>query len=149
MHCMPDGRKPGVYWSPVVAMADVPALPPSLGYILGLRAQIINAMGMQLCRERTATTLEPLPIEGPEGFAVDGFHANALGYRHWAEHIARIIQAETPAPSSSQNQNKRDFPHIAAPFEAGKTERLDQMQCHGHENQDKQDFVDIHSAFFT
>jgi lysophospholipase L1-like esterase len=83
-------------------MADVPALPPSLGYILGLRAQIINAMGMQLCRERTATTLEPLPIEGPEGFAIDGFHANALGYRHWAEHIARIIQAETPAPSSSQ-----------------------------------------------
>ncbi|MCO6406849.1 MULTISPECIES: SGNH/GDSL hydrolase family protein [Hoeflea] len=91
-----------VYWSPVVAMADVPALPPSLAYILGLRAQIINAIGTQLCRERTATPLDPLPIEGAEGFAIDGFHANALGYRHWAEHIARIILAETPAPSSSQ-----------------------------------------------
>lgn len=91
-----------VYWSPVVAMPDVPALPSSLGFILGLRAQIINAMGAQLCRERNATALDPLPVGGPEGFAIDGFHANALGYKHWAQHIARFIQDETPAPSSSQ-----------------------------------------------
>lgn len=91
-----------VYWSPVVAMQDVPALSPTLAFILGLRAQIINAMGMQLCRERHATALDPLPVEGPEGFASDGFHANALGYRHWAQHIARVIQGEAPAPSSSQ-----------------------------------------------
>ena len=91
-----------VYWSPVVAMPDVPALPASLGFILGLRAQIINSMGAQLCRERNATALEPLPVGGPEGFAIDGFHANALGYKHWAQHIARFIQDEAPAPSSSQ-----------------------------------------------
>ncbi|MEM5495499.1 SGNH/GDSL hydrolase family protein [Hoeflea sp. AS16] len=90
------------YWSPVVDMPDVPALPSSLAFILGLRAQIINAMGAQLCRERNATALEPLPVEGPEGFAIDGFHANALGYRHWAQHIARVILGEAPAPSSSQ-----------------------------------------------
>ncbi|MCC0036888.1 MAG: SGNH/GDSL hydrolase family protein [Hoeflea sp.] len=95
----PEAR---VYWSPVVDMPDVPALPSSLAFILGLRAQIINAMGIQLCRERNAIALERLPVEGAEGFAVDGFHANALGYRHWAQHIARIIQAEAPAPSSSQ-----------------------------------------------
>lgn len=91
-----------VFWSPVIAMADVPALPSSLGFILGLRAQIINAMGVQLCRERNATAITPLPVEGPGGFAVDGFHANALGYKHWAQHIARFIQDESPAPSSSQ-----------------------------------------------
>ncbi|MEM5474551.1 SGNH/GDSL hydrolase family protein [Hoeflea sp. AS60] len=91
-----------VFWSPVVDMPDVPALPASLGFILGLRAQIINKMGAQLCRERNAIAMAPLPVEGPEGFAIDGFHANALGYRHWAQHIARIIQAEAPATSSSQ-----------------------------------------------
>jgi lysophospholipase L1-like esterase len=91
-----------VVWSPVIAMSDVPALPSSLGYILGLRAQIINAMGVQLCRERNATAITPLPVEGPEGFAIDGFHANALGYKHWAQHIARFIPDESPVPSSSQ-----------------------------------------------
>jgi lysophospholipase L1-like esterase len=97
----PEAR---VYWSPVIDLNDVPALPHALGFILGLRAQIINDMGFQLCRERYATALEPLPVEGPEGFAPDGFHANHLGYRHWAEHIARVILAETPAPSSPQPQ---------------------------------------------
>lgn len=91
-----------VFWSPVVALPDVPALPASLGYILGLRAQIINAMGVQLCRERNATAIDPLPVEGPEGFAIDGFHANAAGYHHWAQHVARFIPDAAPAPSSSQ-----------------------------------------------
>ncbi len=91
-----------VFWSPVIAMRDVPALPASLGFILGLRAQIINSMGMQLCRERRATALDPLPIEGPEGFAVDGFHANAAGYKHWAQHIARFIPDAAQVLSSSQ-----------------------------------------------
>jgi len=91
-----------VFWSPVVAMSDVPALPSSLGLILGLRVQIINATGAQLCRERNATAIDPLPVEGPGGFAIDGFHANALGYKHWAQHIAKFIPDEAPAPSSLQ-----------------------------------------------
>ena len=91
-----------VFWSPVVAMPDVPALPASLGFILGLRAQIINSMGAQLCRERNATAISPLPVENPEGFAIDGFHANAQGYKHWAQHIARFIPVGAPAPSSLQ-----------------------------------------------
>ena len=95
----PDAR---IYWSPVIAMADVPALPPTLAFILGLRAAIINATGAQLCHERYGAAIDPLLIEGPEGFAVDGFHANALGYRHWAEHVCRFIQAAEQAPSSSQ-----------------------------------------------
>jgi lysophospholipase L1-like esterase len=95
----PDAK---IFWSPVVAMQDVPALPSTLGFILGLRVQIINAMGLQLCRERNATALDALPLEGPEGFAVDGFHANAIGYRHWAQHVAGLIPGETPVPSSLQ-----------------------------------------------
>lgn len=91
-----------VFWSPVVAMSDVPALPPSLKFILGLRAGIINATGAQLCRERYATAVDPLPVEGPEGFAIDGFHANAAGYKHWAQHLAGFMLDEAPAPSSSQ-----------------------------------------------
>lgn len=93
----PEAR---IYWSPVINMTDVPALPGSLAFVLALRAQIINAMGVQLCRERHATAVDPLPVEGPEGFASDGFHANALGYRHWAAHVARVILDAAPAPSS-------------------------------------------------
>ncbi|MDP2732159.1 MAG: SGNH/GDSL hydrolase family protein [Hoeflea sp.] len=91
-----------VYWSPVIDMTNVPALPRSLAFILALRVQIINAMGVQLCRERYGTAVDPLPVEGPEGFASDGFHANAAGYRHWAAHLARFILDAAPAPSSSQ-----------------------------------------------
>jgi lysophospholipase L1-like esterase len=95
----PEAR---IYWSPVIDMTQVPALPPVLGFILGLRVQIINAMGVQLCRERHATAIEPLPVEGEDGFAIDGFHANKLGYEHWADHASKIMLDETPAPSSSQ-----------------------------------------------
>lgn len=95
----PDAR---VFWSPVIDMKDVPALPPLLSFILGLRTRIINDMGAQLCRERYATALDPLPVEDREGFAVDGFHANHLGYRHWAAHIARVMLDEAPALPSSK-----------------------------------------------
>lgn len=95
----PDAR---IYWSPVITMADVPALPASLAFILGFRVAIINATGAQLCRERHAVAIDPLAVEGAEGFAIDGFHANALGYRHWAEHVSRFIQDAEQAPSSSQ-----------------------------------------------
>jgi lysophospholipase L1-like esterase len=87
----PEAR---IYWSPVIDMTKVPALPPVLGFILGLRVQIINAMGVQLCRERHATAIEPLPVEGEDGFAIDGFHANKLGYEHWADHASKIMLDE-------------------------------------------------------
>ena len=95
----PEAR---ISWSPVVDMNHVPALPASLAFVLGLRAGIINAMGVQLCRERYATAVDPLQVGGPEGFAADGFHANALGYKHWAAHVAQFIADAEPAPSSSQ-----------------------------------------------
>lgn len=95
----PEAR---IFWSPVIDMTRVPALPPVLGFILGLRVQIINAMGVQLCRERHAIATEPLPLVHPDGFAIDGFHANRRGYEYWAEHLVKIMLGEAPAPSSLQ-----------------------------------------------
>ncbi|OCW59330.1 SGNH/GDSL hydrolase family protein [Hoeflea olei] len=105
-----------VYWSQVIAMEHVPALPPRLAFILGLRRDIINAVGRQLCRERYGEALAPLAVLGPEGFATDGFHANAEGYRYWAEHVTRAIGKDEPmgdeqaspdaAPASSSSQRR-------------------------------------------
>lgn len=92
-----------VIWSPVVDMRDVPAMPWLLARIMRLRTQLINGMGTRMCRERQAIAATPLPIRGPGGFAVDGFHANAAGYRFWAEHLSGFILDEpAPPPSSLQ-----------------------------------------------
>lgn len=81
----PEAR---IVWSPVVEFTRVPALPRQLGQILEMRAGMINAVGEQLCRERGAIPAPRLPIVDPEaGFAEDGFHASAAGYKAWAEHI--------------------------------------------------------------
>jgi lysophospholipase L1-like esterase len=79
-------------WSPVVDMTLVPALPKTLGRLLEIRAALINRLGEQLCRERGAIPATRLPILDPQaGFASDGFHASAAGYRAWAEHMAGFV----------------------------------------------------------
>lgn len=92
-----------VIWSPVVDMRDVPAMPWLLARIMAMRTQLINGMGARMCRERQAIAATPLPINGPGGFAIDGFHANAAGYRAWAEHLAVLI-LDAPAPPASSLQ---------------------------------------------
>lgn len=90
-----------IVWSPIVDMLRVPALPRALAHILSLRSRIINEMGFALCAERHAIAAEPLPLLAQEGFASDGFHANAPGYAYWAEHVGKIIlDAPTPPASS-------------------------------------------------
>jgi lysophospholipase L1-like esterase len=85
----PEAR---IVWSPVVDMTLVPALPPLLGRILEIRADLINAMGERLCRERGAIAATRLPIEDPKlGFSSDGFHASDLGYKAWAEHLLPFV----------------------------------------------------------
>ena len=91
----PDAK---VVWSPVLNMPDVPVL-PLLAWILKLRTQIINAMGFRMCRERHAVAAKPLPVPSDEGFAIDGFHANAAGYRYWAEHLSGYVM-DVEAPSA-------------------------------------------------
>ncbi|MCG2932284.1 hypothetical protein, partial [Escherichia coli] len=54
-------------------------------------AGAINAMGERLCRERSAIAAPRLPVEGPEGFSSDGFHASAHGYDAWAKHLVPYV----------------------------------------------------------
>jgi hypothetical protein len=72
----------------------------------------------------------PLPIENCQtGFAVDGFHANKLGYQHWANHISGSCWTKNQRHHHCKDQNKCDFPDITAPLEARKPERFDQVQA--------------------
>lgn len=80
-----------VFWSQMVDMRLVPSLPQALGLILDIRVDALNAKGARLCRERGVTCIGPVPIEGPDGFARDGFHAGAEGYKAMARHVAAAI----------------------------------------------------------
>jgi lysophospholipase L1-like esterase len=80
-----------IVWSKVIDFRDMPAMPPLLGRILEARADAINRLGERLCRERMATPATRLPVEGPEGFSSDGFHASALGYDAWAKHLVPYV----------------------------------------------------------
>jgi lysophospholipase L1-like esterase len=89
-----------IIWSPVVEMTKVPALPPLLGRILEIRAELINRMGTRLCQERGATPATRLPILDRSGFSSDGFHASEAGYAAWAEHLIEFVLAAIPSPAA-------------------------------------------------
>ncbi len=86
-----------VIWTPMLDMTTVPGLPPLLGRILQMRAEIINRRGRQLCRERHAIVAPALEATDPAGFSVDGFHASAAGYHYWASLLAQTILERTEA----------------------------------------------------
>lgn len=88
----PDAQ---IIWTPMLDMRTVPGLPPLLGRILQLRAEIINRRGRQLCRERHAIVAQQLQATDPAGFSVDGFHASAAGYHYWAELLAQTVLNRT------------------------------------------------------
>ena len=97
----PEAR---LYWFRGIDARMVPALPEPLGWIMNLRIALMNRKGTQLCIERGVTALPAVPIEGPEGFCRDGFHAGADGYAVWARHLLDHLH-HTP----------RDTP-VAAPY---------------------------------
>ena len=76
-----------IFWHQAIDMRHVPALPLSLGKILNLRVLLLNRKGAQLCVERGAVCVPPLPNVQPEGYCRDGFHANEAGYDAWADHM--------------------------------------------------------------
>ena len=76
-----------LYWSQMMTMRNVPALPWLLGMVLDLRVALLNPKGAQLCVERGAVCVPPLPNAGASGFCRDGFHANESGYDAWADHL--------------------------------------------------------------
>ena len=89
----PEAR---IAWQPVIALTDVPALPPALARLLETRASAINALGTRLCRERGALPAMRLAVtDATAGFSSDGFHASEAGYRAWAEHLLPFVIGES------------------------------------------------------
>ncbi len=76
-----------LFWGQGIDMTRVPALPQKLAEIANLRRVIINERGTQLCVERGAVPVTPLPNITADGFCRDGFHAASEGYDAWAEHL--------------------------------------------------------------
>ncbi|MEO1749677.1 MAG: SGNH/GDSL hydrolase family protein [Pseudomonadota bacterium] len=77
-----------IIWTPIPNMKLCPALPKRLAEVLAARADVINAMGVRMCRERRAIHTTPVGDVDASCFARDGFHPNGKGYRVWADHVA-------------------------------------------------------------
>ncbi|MEE9313414.1 MAG: SGNH/GDSL hydrolase family protein [Rhizobiaceae bacterium] len=91
----PDAK---IYWHQAIDVRNSPVLPEPLATIMNLRVDLFNRMGAQLCLERGAVCIPPLQIEDTLGYCKDGFHANALGYGIWADHILNHFD-DTPRSS--------------------------------------------------
>lgn len=102
-------------WSPILDMRTVPALPRFLGWILELRASMLNELGEQLCRERFVIAAPKLEAHDPEGFAADGFHASAKGYGYWADLVAGVIIESEGRRARGLYPVKDAEPETAAP----------------------------------
>ena len=76
-----------IYWHQAIDMEAVPTLPQPLATILNWRRMLLNRKGAQLCVERGAVAVPPLPDVSAEGFCRDGFHANEKGYDGWSDHM--------------------------------------------------------------
>jgi lysophospholipase L1-like esterase len=88
----PDAR---IVWSPIIDMEKMPTLTPFLARMLNIRARLLNSVGADLCGERYAIAADPLPISIPDGFAIDGFHANPKAYKIWADHVMKWLNPQS------------------------------------------------------
>lgn len=85
-----------IFWSEILPMTEVPAMPRPLADILEARARLINAIGGRLCAERGATAVPRMTGLKPGGFCIDGFHPSEAGFAGWAGHIAdHMVSAES------------------------------------------------------
>lgn len=91
----PDAR---IAWCRMIDPRLIPALPQPMANILSIRTAAMNSAGERLCRERFALALDPVPVEGPDGFSHDGFHASESGYRYWAEHVFEQLKSAGVVP---------------------------------------------------
>ena len=92
-----------IVWTPIPDMRQCPALPEALGRVLSARAELINAMGARMCRERGATQTDRVPPQEPAAFARDGFHPSGEGYQIWGRHMARWIAPGQHEPDRSSD----------------------------------------------
>ena len=92
-----------LYWHQAIDVRHAPALPEPLGSILNLRVKLLNRKGAQLCLERGAVCVPPLPVVDPAGYCRDGFHANEAGYNAWADHmIAHLDRQPRTSPAVAE-----------------------------------------------
>ena len=83
-----------IYWHQAIDFRRAPALPEPLGSVLNLRVGLLNRKGAQLCVERGAICIPPLPIVEASGYCEDGFHANERGYDVWSDHLLDHLDCE-------------------------------------------------------
>ncbi|WP_245706375.1 SGNH/GDSL hydrolase family protein [Ruegeria marina] len=76
-------------------MALFPALPHPLSWVLGQQSQRLDrSLANMLKRYPQAVHHRPHIPPDPAMAARDGYHPSALAYAHWAEGLARVIQAQ-------------------------------------------------------
>ncbi|MEO0543891.1 MAG: SGNH/GDSL hydrolase family protein [Pseudomonadota bacterium] len=100
-------------WTPIPNMKLCPALPKRLAEVLAARADVINAMGVRMCRERRAIHTTPVGDVGPSCFARDGFHPNGEGYRVWADHVAPWFKPQNQKSATNESAQITRLPRRA------------------------------------
>jgi lysophospholipase L1-like esterase len=69
------------------------ALPWLLRQLLGWRARLLDARLRRFCAGNDAEYLQPELAFSADYLAADGYHPSALGYRVWAQALARQLSA--------------------------------------------------------
>jgi len=78
----------------VPPMASFPALHWPLNWLLGWRAEQLNKELARICSEHAYIHfLTPSFDDNRNGFAVDGFHPNEVGYEIWAQAALEVINS--------------------------------------------------------
>lgn len=85
-------------FSGVPPLKDFRALPWLLRQVLGLRAALLDRVLRQVAGEHGAVYCSLDVRLAGESLAVDGYHPSAVGYRQWAEALARCIMARVRLP---------------------------------------------------
>jgi lysophospholipase L1-like esterase len=83
-----------IFFTQVPHLAQFPALPAPLKYLLGIRSTMLDIELKQICDESSHVYYLGTKIQvAPDMMAKDGYHPSALGYAHWGKEIAKQINA--------------------------------------------------------
>jgi lysophospholipase L1-like esterase len=93
-----------IFFTQVPPLAQFPALPVPLKYLLGLRSTILDTELRQLCGQSEGVFYLGSRLQvAPEMMAIDGYHPSELGYQHWARQISPQIAAELLGKNKHDN----------------------------------------------
>ncbi len=94
-----------VFVSAVPPLGRFPLFPRALRWILGIRAQLLDAHARKLAQAMTDVIHVPVSFNGErELLCADGFHPSAAGYRQWGEQLAAAIHAWRQKEDVSQSR---------------------------------------------